>query len=146
MYSKTRAAGFGTEVKRRIMLGTYALSAGYYDAFYLKAQRVRTLIRRDFDEAFARVDVLISPTTPTAAFRLGEKTNDPLAMYMADVFTLPAPLAGLPAMSTPCGLTGEGLPVGVQLTAPVFEEARIFRAAATIEARCGLAGKLPILR
>src|SRR5213075_430315 len=111
---RTRSAGFGAEVKRRIMLGTYALSAGYYDAYYRKAQQVRTLIRSDFDHAFASVDVVALPTTPTPAFRLGERTSDPLQMYLADVFTVGAPLAGLPALSVPCGFTASKLPVGLQ--------------------------------
>ena len=108
MYDETRAAGFGAEVKRRIMLGTYVLSAGYYDAYYLKAQQVRTLIRRDFEEAFARVDVVAMPTSPTPPFRLGERVNDPLQMYLADVFTVSASLAGLPAISIPCGFHAGG--------------------------------------
>ena len=132
-YERTRAAGFGPEVKRRIMLGTYALSAGYYDAFYLKAQKVRTLLRRDFAAAFARCDVVLSPTTPTPAFKLGDKSGDPLQMYLADIFTLPAALAGLPAISTPAGLSAAGLPVGVQLTAPAFEEERLFTASRAVE-------------
>ena len=105
MYDRTRGDGFGAEVKRRIMIGTYVLSAGYYDAYYLKAQQIRTLIRRDYDEAFASVDAVAFPTTPTPAFKLGERTDDPLQMYLSDVFTVGAPLAGLPAISIPCGLT-----------------------------------------
>jgi aspartyl-tRNA(Asn)/glutamyl-tRNA(Gln) amidotransferase subunit A len=136
-YAKTRAAGFGAEVKRRIMLGTYVLSAGYYDAFYLKAQKVRTLIRQDYARAFERCDVLLTPTAPTAAFRLGEKLDDPLAMYLQDIFTLPASLAGIPAASVPCGLTAEGLPLGLQLCAPEFEEARLIRLGAAFEAAIG---------
>ncbi len=132
-YEKTRARGFGAEVKRRIMLGTYALSAGYYDAFYLKAQKVRTLIRRDFDAALAGCDVLVSPTTPTPAFPLGDKIDDPLAMYLADIYTLPASLAGLPALSTPVGVSSEGLPLGIQLTGAPFTEATLLRAAKAIE-------------
>ena len=123
MYDRTRDQGFGAEVKRRIMLGTYVLSAGYYDAYYLKAQQVRTLIRRDFDEAFASVDVVAMPTTPTAAFRLGENTADPLQMYLADIFTVSAPLAGLPALSVPCGSTASGCPIGLQLTGRAWDEA-----------------------
>ena len=138
MVEETRAQGFGPEVKRRIMLGTYALSAGYYDAYYLKAQKVRTLIRRDYDAAFEVCDVVLSPTTPTPAFEFGARTHDPLAMYLADIFTLPPSLAGLPAFSTPCGLTKGGLPVGVQLTGRPFDEATLFRASAAIEARLGL--------
>jgi aspartyl-tRNA(Asn)/glutamyl-tRNA(Gln) amidotransferase subunit A len=126
-YAKTRAAGFGTEVKRRVMLGTYVLSAGYYDAYYLKAQKVRTLIKRDYARAFERCDVLLTPTAPTGAFRLGEKLADPLSMYMQDIFTLPPSLAGIAAASVPCGLSAEGLPLGLQLCAPAFEEARLVR-------------------
>lgn len=137
-YEQTRGQGFGPEVKRRIMLGTYALSAGYYDAFYLKAQRVRTLVRRDYDQAFSACDVVLGPTTPTPAFGLGDKIQDPLAMYLADIFTLPASLAGLPAVSTPCGLSQSGLPIGVQLVAPAFEEARLATLAAAVEASVGL--------
>jgi aspartyl-tRNA(Asn)/glutamyl-tRNA(Gln) amidotransferase subunit A len=128
MYRRTRSAGFGPEVKRRIMLGTYALSAGYYDAFYLKAQKVRTLIRSDFEHAFTTVDVVALPTTPTAAFRLGERTNDPWQMYLADVFTVGPPLAGLPAMSVPCGFTSERLPVGLQLVGRAWDEGTLLRA------------------
>jgi aspartyl-tRNA(Asn)/glutamyl-tRNA(Gln) amidotransferase subunit A len=125
-YRKSRAAGFGAEVKRRIMLGTYVLSAGYYDALYLKAQKVRTLIRDDYTRAFSRCDVLLTPTAPSPAFRLGE-IADPLAMYMQDIFTLPPSLAGIPAVSVPCGASPEGLPLGLQLCAPHFEEARLVR-------------------
>ena len=128
MYDRTRDEGFGAEVKRRIMLGTYVLSAGYYDAYYLKAQQVRTLIRRDFEHAFETVDVVALPTTPTAAFKLGERTADPLRMYLADIFTVSAPLSGLPAVSVPCGLTREGLPVGLQLTGRAWDEAMLLRA------------------
>jgi aspartyl-tRNA(Asn)/glutamyl-tRNA(Gln) amidotransferase subunit A len=130
----TRAAGFGEEVKRRIILGTYALSAGYYDAYYGSAQKIRTLVQRDFDEAFSKVDVLISPTSPTTAFGLGEKIDDPLAMYLNDVATIPANLAGIPGISVPGGLT-EGLPVGVQFLAPVRGDAVMYRAAAALESR-----------
>lgn len=136
LYSKSRRQGFGSEVRRRILLGTYVLSAGYYDAYYGKAQKVRTLIARDFDEAFAHVDVLLTPTSPTPAFRLGEKSNDPLAMYMADVFTLPASLAGVPALSLPIGSVAgpQGpLPVGLQLICPLYAEETLFRAASAIE-------------
>ncbi len=129
MYGATRDRGFGPEVKRRILLGTFALSAGYFEAFYGKAQRARTLIARDFTEAFARVDVLATPTSPTVAFALGERTGDPLAMYLADVCTLPASLAGVPALSLPAGLGASGLPVGLQLIAPAFEEARLLSVA-----------------
>ena len=133
MYEETRAAGFGAEVKRRIMLGTYALSAGYYDAYYLKAQQVRTLIRRDFDRAFAKVDLVAMPATPGAAFRLGERLDDPLQMYLADVFTVGAPLAGLPAVSVPCGFTDARLPVGLQLVGRSFDEETLLRAADAFE-------------
>jgi aspartyl-tRNA(Asn)/glutamyl-tRNA(Gln) amidotransferase subunit A len=129
MYDRTRDAGFGAEVKRRIMLGTYVLSAGYYDAYYLKAQQVRTLLRRDYERAFDRVDVVAMPTTPTPAFRLGEKTADPLQMYLADVFTVSANLAGVPAVSLPCGFSDDGLPLGLQLTGRPFEEATLLRVA-----------------
>jgi aspartyl-tRNA(Asn)/glutamyl-tRNA(Gln) amidotransferase subunit A len=127
MYSRTRDEGFGAEVKRRIMLGTYVLSAGYYDAFYLKAQQVRTLLRRDYEQAFERADVVAMPTSPTPPFRLGEKTDDPLQMYLADVFTVSANLAGLPAISVPCGFAGDRLPVGFQLTGRMFDEGTLLR-------------------
>ena len=127
MYNRSRDEGFGPEVKRRIMLGTYVLSAGYYDAYYRKAQQVRTLIRGDYDAAFAAVDVIAMPTTPTAAFRLGEKVDDPLQMYLADVFTVSANLSGHPALSVPCGFTERNLPVGLQLTARMFDEAGLLR-------------------
>ena len=133
MYGATRAAGFGAEVKRRIMLGTYALSAGYYDAYYGQAQRVRTLIIRDFDAAYESYDLLLAPTTPTTAFELGAKTADPLTMYLSDVCTIPSNLAGHPAMSVPYGQGDDGLPVGVQLLAPALGEATMFRAAAALE-------------
>jgi aspartyl-tRNA(Asn)/glutamyl-tRNA(Gln) amidotransferase subunit A len=135
MYDRTRGDGFGAEVKRRIMIGTYVLSAGYYDAYYLKAQQIRTLIRRDYDEAFASVDAVAFPTTPSPAFKLGERTDDPLQMYLSDVFTVGAPLAGLPAISIPCGLTPGRLPVGLQLTTRAFDEATLLRAADAIERR-----------
>ncbi len=138
MYGQTRDAGFGAEVKRRILLGTYVLSAGYYDAYYLKAQRVRTLVRRDFERAFEQVDVLATPTSPTPAFALGERVDDPLAMYLADVFTLPASLAGVSALSVPVApvpprAERPQLPVGLQLIAPAFQEERLLRAAAAVE-------------
>ena len=132
VYYRTRAL-FGAEAKRRIMIGTFVLSAGYYDAYYVKAQQVRALIRHDYNEAFARVDTVALPTSPTAAFRLGERTDDPLQMYLADVFTVAANLAGLPAISVPCGMTEENLPVGLQLTARPFDEATLLRAAAAVE-------------
>jgi aspartyl-tRNA(Asn)/glutamyl-tRNA(Gln) amidotransferase subunit A len=133
MYSRTRDQGFGPEVKRRIMLGTYVLSAGYYDAFYLKALQVRTLLRRDYDEAFERVDVVAMPTSPTPPFRLGEKTDDPLQMYLADVFTVSANLAGLPGISVPCGFSTDGLPIGFQLMGRMFDEATMLRVADAYE-------------
>ena len=129
MYRSTRHAGFGMEVKRRIMLGTYVLSAGYYDAYYLKAQKVRTLLTRDFDEAFKKVDVIAAPTSPTPAFKLGEKVNDPLAMYLADIYTVTANLAGIPGVSVPCGENHEELPIGLQLLGPHFDEATLLRVA-----------------
>jgi len=130
----TRGAGFGDEVKRRIILGTYALSAGYYDAYYGSAQKVRTLIQRDFAAAFTQVDVLVSPTTPTTAFRLGEKLDDPLAMYLNDVATIPVNLAGVPGMSLPAGLSDDGLPVGFQVIAPARADDRLYRVGAALEA------------
>lgn len=133
MYERTRGQGFGAECKRRIMLGTYVLSAGYYDAYYLKAQQVRTLITRDFLSAFEQVDVIAAPVSPFPAFRLGEKLDDPLQMYLSDIFTITASLAGLPAMSVPCGQTGEGLPVGLQLIGPHFGEPALFRLAEAFE-------------
>jgi len=133
MYSRTRGSGFGTEVKRRIMLGTFALRSGYYDAYYKKAQQVRALIAADYQRAFAEVDLIATPTSPTAAFRLGEKIQDPVTMYLADVFTLGAPLAGLPGISVPCGFTRDGLPVGLQFTARALDEATLLRAAAAYE-------------
>jgi aspartyl-tRNA(Asn)/glutamyl-tRNA(Gln) amidotransferase subunit A len=140
-YGKTRAAGFGPEVKRRIMLGAYALSAGYYDAFYLKAQKVRTLIWRDYHTAFERCDVIVTPTAPTPAFLLGEKLSDPLAMYLQDIFTLPISLAGIPAISVPCGFSPQGLPIGMQLCAPAFMEERLVRIAHAFEIAGGLSGR-----
>jgi aspartyl-tRNA(Asn)/glutamyl-tRNA(Gln) amidotransferase subunit A len=133
MYRKTRGAGFGTEVKRRIMLGTYALSAGYYDAYYLKAQKVRALIARDFAQAFEQVDAIVTPTSPVPAFRLGERTADPLAMYLADIYTVTGSLAGVPGISVPCGKTAGGLPVGLQIFGPAFGEARVLQIAHAFE-------------
>src|SRR5437764_914324 len=129
MYRKTRDEGFGPEVKRRIMLGTYVLSAGYYDAYYLKAQKVRTLIRQDFLQAFEKCDAVLTPTSPTPAFRFGEKVDDPLAMYLNDVYTVTANLAGVPGISVPCGLSSEGLPIGMQLLGPYWSEATLLRLA-----------------
>jgi aspartyl-tRNA(Asn)/glutamyl-tRNA(Gln) amidotransferase subunit A len=143
MYARTRAEGFGPEVKRRIMLGTYVLSAGYYDAYYLKAQQVRTLILRDYDEAFQTVDAVAMPTSPTAAFRIGEKSDDPLQMYLADVFTVSANLAGLPAISMPCGFTSDRLPIGMQLTGRPFDEASLLRIADAYERETSWTTELP---
>jgi aspartyl-tRNA(Asn)/glutamyl-tRNA(Gln) amidotransferase subunit A len=133
MYARSRAEGFGPEVKRRIMLGSYALSAGYYNAYYQKAQQVRTLLRRDFEQAFTQVDLIVTPTAPTTAFRIGEKTDDPLQMYLSDIFTISANLAGLPALSLPCGFTSGGLPIGLQLSGKPFDEATLLRAAYAYE-------------
>jgi aspartyl-tRNA(Asn)/glutamyl-tRNA(Gln) amidotransferase subunit A len=133
MYRRTRSQGFGREVKQRIMLGTYALSAGYYDAYYLKAMKCRSLIRRDFDEAFKEVDVLATPTTPTQAFRLGEKTARPLDMYLSDIYTVTSNLAGVPSISVPCGWSRERLPLGLQIVGPHFEEPRVLRVAHAYE-------------
>jgi aspartyl-tRNA(Asn)/glutamyl-tRNA(Gln) amidotransferase subunit A len=129
MYQKTRAEGFGAEVKRRIMLGTFALSSGYYDAYYLQASRVRNLIAQDFYEAFQQVDLICTPTSPTAAFKLGEKVNEPLAMYLSDVYTVTINLAGLPALSIPCGQNSAGLPIGLQIIGNYLDEAKIFKLA-----------------
>ena len=137
MYRKTRGSGFGAEVKRRIMLGTYALSAGYYDAYYLKAQKVRTLIKGDFDRAFQQVDLIVTPTSPVTAFRLGERTADPLAMYLADIYTVTGSLAGVTGISLPCGKVCGTLPVGLQVIGPHFEEARVLRLAHAFEAAGG---------
>jgi aspartyl-tRNA(Asn)/glutamyl-tRNA(Gln) amidotransferase subunit A len=126
-YSKTRGSGFGPEVKRRIMIGTYVLSAGYYDAYYIHAQKVRRLILEDFNSAFKKVDIILTPTTPNESFGLRDKLDDPVAMYLNDIFTVPASMAGLPAISVPCGLSGTGLPLGLQLIGPAFEESRLFQ-------------------
>lgn len=133
LYKKSRSEGFGPEVKRRIMLGTYVLSAGYYDAYYLRGQKVRTLIRRDFEEAFERCDVILTPVSPTPAWKIGEKVSDPLKMYLSDIFTINVNLAGLPGMSLPCGFTQSGLPIGMQLIAKHFEEEKMFRVAYAYE-------------
>jgi aspartyl-tRNA(Asn)/glutamyl-tRNA(Gln) amidotransferase subunit A len=145
MMTRTRGAGFGPEVKRRIMLGTYALSAGYYEAYYGQAQKVRTLIIRDYEAAFAEFDVLVSPTSPTTAFPIGAKVDDPLAMYLNDVFTIPANLSGMPAISIPSGLDERALPVGLQLTAPVLQEDRVLRAAYALEQEIGFDARPPLL-
>jgi aspartyl-tRNA(Asn)/glutamyl-tRNA(Gln) amidotransferase subunit A len=133
MYQETRGQGFGAEVKRRIMLGTYALSAGYYDAYYLKASRVRTLIRRDFEKAFEKCDAIVLPTAPTPAFKIGEKVDDPLQMYLSDIFTIPCNLAGLPGLSLPCGFSREGLPIGLQILGNLFQEEKVLRVAHAFE-------------
>ena len=133
MYRRSRDQGFGPEVKRRIMLGTYALSAGYYEAYYLKAQKVRTLLAGDFESAFRTVDAIVTPTSPTAAFKLGEKANDPLAMYLADIYTVTANLVGIPGISVPCGTTKGGLPIGLQILGKHFDEATILRLAHSYE-------------
>jgi len=145
MYERTRAAGFGAEVKRRIMIGTYVLSHGYYDAYYLKAQKVRNLILRDFTNDFAKVDAILTPTAPSAAFGLGEKMDDPVTMYLNDVFTVPASLAGVPAMSIPAGLNAEGLPLGLQVIGKHFDEETVFAVSAAIENAAGFSA-LPELR
>ncbi|MBA3071710.1 MAG: Asp-tRNA(Asn)/Glu-tRNA(Gln) amidotransferase subunit GatA, partial [Nitrospirae bacterium] len=133
MYMNTRAQGFGAEVKRRIMLGTYALSSGYYDAYYKKAQQVRTLIKTDFEKAFNSVDMIVTPTSPTAAFKSGEKTEDPLQMYLSDIFTISVNLAGIPAISIPCGFTSNNLPIGLQIIGKHFDEESILKAAYAYE-------------
>jgi aspartyl-tRNA(Asn)/glutamyl-tRNA(Gln) amidotransferase subunit A len=133
MYRRSRDEGFGAEVKRRIILGTYALSAGYYDAYYLKAQQVRTLLTRDFQNAFTSVDALLTPVTPTVAFKLGEKTDDPMAMYLNDIYTVTANLVGVPGISLPCGNNHEGLPIGIQLLGKHFDEATVIRLAHALE-------------
>ena len=133
MYMKSRAEGFGPEVKRRIMLGTYALSSGYYDAYYLKAQKVRTLIMQDFIRSFEQVDLILTPVAPTPAFRIGEKSEDPLQMYLSDIFTIPANLAGICGISVPAGISASGLPIGLQLIGRPFGEETIIRAAYAFE-------------
>ncbi len=133
MYRRSRDEGFGAEVKRRIMLGTYALSAGYYDAYYLKAQQVRTLLTRDFENAFQHVDAIVTPTTPTPAFKLGEKVDDPVSMYLADIYTVTADLVGVPGISVPCGTSKEGLPIGLQILGRHFDEATLLRIAHVYE-------------
>ena len=143
MYEATRAEGFGDEVRRRVLIGTYVLSAGYYDAYYIKAQKVRTLIADDFRKAFEAVDVLLTPTTPSAAFAIGDKMDDPVAMYLNDVFTVPASMAGLPAISVPAGLDGGGLPLGLHLIAKPFDEETLFRAAAALEEAAGFDARPP---
>ncbi|HRZ87628.1 MAG TPA: amidase family protein, partial [bacterium] len=143
MYEATRSKGFGPEVKRRIILGTYVLSSGYYDAYYLKAQRVRTLLKRDFDEAFKKCDCILTPTAPTCAFKVGEKADDPLQMYLSDIFTISINLAGIPAVSVPCGFSEKNLPVGLQILGKHFDEETILRAAYAFEQNSDFCNKMP---
>jgi aspartyl-tRNA(Asn)/glutamyl-tRNA(Gln) amidotransferase subunit A len=145
LYEKTRAAGFGAEVRRRVLIGTYVLSSGYYDAYYLRAQKVRSLILRDFTEAFREVDALLTPTAPTAAFAQGERMDDPVTMYLNDVFTVPANMAGIPGISVPAGLDAAGLPLGLQVLGKPFDEETVFAVAATIERAAGFAAR-PAIR
>ena len=145
MYNRSRSQGFGDEVKRRILIGTYALSAGYYDAYYKKASQVRTLIKEDFARAFASCDLMVSPVTPTPAWPIGDKAGDPLALYLSDILTLSANLAGIPGMSVPCGFNAQGLPIGVQLQAAHLNEEILLRAAHNLEQRAGVAGKKPVI-
>jgi aspartyl-tRNA(Asn)/glutamyl-tRNA(Gln) amidotransferase subunit A len=141
MYEATRGKGFGAEVQRRILIGTYVLSAGYYDAYYNKARRVRSLIARDFAQAYEKVDAILTPTAPSAAFAMGDKMDDPIAMYMMDVFTVPASLAGLPGISIPAGLSAEGLPLGLQLLGKAFDEETVFKVAGVLEKAAGFAAE-----
>ncbi len=145
MYNRSRSQGFGDEVKRRILIGTYALSSGYYDAFYKKASQVRTLIKEDFARAFATCDLMVSPVTPTPTWKIGDKADDPLALYLSDILTLSANLAGIPGMSVPCGFSSQGLPIGMQLQAAHFNEEILLRAAYNLEQRAGIAGKKPVI-
>ncbi|HPD57836.1 MAG TPA: Asp-tRNA(Asn)/Glu-tRNA(Gln) amidotransferase subunit GatA, partial [Smithellaceae bacterium] len=143
MYKKTRMQGFGAEVKRRIMIGTYALSAGYYDAYYKKASQVRALIKKDFEEAFKKCDVILTPTTPTPAFKIGEKTDNPLQMYLSDIFTISTNLAGIPGISLPCGFTKSGLPIGVQFLAGHFQEGKLIQVASAYERKAQVEKRRP---
>ena len=145
LYTKSRAEGFGEEVKRRIILGSYVLSSGYYDAYYLRAQKVRTLIRRDFERAFESVDAILTPTSPTPAFKFGEKTANPLAMYLSDICTINVNLAGLPGISVPCGFTPEGLPVGLQIIGKAFRESELLSIAYAYEQAAGFSDAHPNL-
>lgn len=145
-YKQVRSEGFGAEVKRRIMIGTYALSAGYYDAYYKKAQQVRTLIRQDFDEAYKNVDVILSPVSPNPAFTIGQNSSDPVAMYLEDIFTAAQVMAGIPCLSVPCGLSQEGLPIGLQLMGPQWGEATILRAAYAYEQATEWHRKKPVVQ
>jgi len=144
MYKKSRSQGFGSEVKRRIMLGTYALSSGYYDAYYLKAQKVRTLIRQDFEKVFEKYDVIVGPTAPTTAFKIGAQVDDPLTMYLNDILTIPVNLAGIPAISIPCGLA-DGMPVGLQIIGKALDESTVLRAAYAFEQNTGFHKERPQL-
>ena len=143
MYCKTRGEGFGAEVKRRIMLGPYALSSGYYDAYYGKAQRVRTLIKEDFDRAFEKVDIIVTPTSPTTAFKIGEKADNPLQMYLSDIYTISVNLGGLPAISIPCGFDSKGLPVGFQIITKLFDESTLLNSAYFLEEQFSVKDKRP---
>ena len=145
MYKKTRSEGFGAEVKRRIMLGTYALSSGYYDAYYKKASQVRARVKEDFDNAFQQCDVILTPTSPTPAFKLGEKTDDPLQMYLSDIYTISANLAGIPGVSVPCGFSAQGLPIGVQFLAGHFKEGKLIQIAHVYEQRAAIEKRRPAL-
>jgi len=145
MYKKTRSAGFGAEVKRRIMIGTYALSSGYYDAYYKKASQVRALIKRDFTEAFTLCDAILTPTSPTPAFKIGEKMDDPLQMYLSDIFTISTNLAGIPGISVPCGFTKDGLPIGAQFLAGHFEEGKLIQIASAFEKYANIEKRRPAL-
>ena len=142
MYEKTRSEGFGAEVQRRIMIGTYVLSSGYYDAYYLKAQKVRKLIKNDFEDAYKKVDAILTPSTPSSAFKIGEKTNDPVSMYLNDIFTVPANLAGLPAIAFPAGLDNKGNPLGLQLIGKVLNEQKILNIAYAFEKNCKFKNKI----
>ncbi|MEI7998657.1 MAG: amidase, partial [Candidatus Omnitrophota bacterium] len=145
MYEETRDIGFGDEAKRRIMLGTYVLSSGYYDAYYLRGQKVRTLIKQDLDEAFKDCDVILTPTAPTTAFKVGEKVSDPLAMYLSDIYTIPANLAGVPSISIPCGFSKEGMPIGLQLMGRAFDEEMLLRVSFAYEQNTSWHTKKPNL-
>ena len=142
MYEKTRSEGFGVEVQRRIMIGTYVLSSGYYDAYYLKAQKVRKLIKNDFDEVYKKVDAILTPSTPSSAFKIGEKTNDPVSMYLNDIFTVPVNLAGLPAISIPAGADAKGYPLGLQIIGKAFDEQNILNIAYAMEEKIAFKNKI----
>ena len=145
VYSKSRGEGFGEEVKRRCILGAYGLSSGYYDAYYLRAQKTRTLIRNDFDKAFAQVDAILTPTSPTPAFKFGEKSDDPISMYLSDIYTISTNLAGLPGISVPCGFSENGLPIGMQLIGPAFAEESLLSIAHDYDRECQFGRKQPNL-